>query len=193
VNTGADKYWGKPEYLVKGCGMGREATMWLLDRGVRVVVFRELDTHPEVYSARALNLIAWLFLGLAALVLVVAIAGALPDLVPGAMCGTGVLEATAGRGERALALRCLALLLLGAFRPCARLDAGAPEAPLLPTEARLLLLALPVTLLAGLDTWRALAALDVHAAVDCCAVVYDELSAGGPAVGVAAGVTASRP
>ncbi|TAL31729.1 MAG: cyclase family protein [Spirochaetes bacterium] len=37
VNTGADKYWGKPEYLVKGCGMGREATLWLCDRGVRVV------------------------------------------------------------------------------------------------------------------------------------------------------------
>jgi len=37
VNTGADKYWGKPEYLVKGCGMGREATLWLLKRGVRVV------------------------------------------------------------------------------------------------------------------------------------------------------------
>jgi len=37
VNTGADRYWGKPEYLVRGCGMGREATLWLLDRGVRVV------------------------------------------------------------------------------------------------------------------------------------------------------------
>ena len=37
VNTGADKYWGKPEYLLKGCGMGREATLWLCERGVRVV------------------------------------------------------------------------------------------------------------------------------------------------------------
>ncbi len=37
VNTGADKFWGKPEYLVKGCGMGREATLWLLDKGIRVV------------------------------------------------------------------------------------------------------------------------------------------------------------
>jgi len=37
VNTGADKWWGKPEYLMKGCGMGREATLWLLDRGVKVV------------------------------------------------------------------------------------------------------------------------------------------------------------
>lgn len=36
VMTGADKHWGKPEYLLKGCGMGREATLWLLDRGVKV-------------------------------------------------------------------------------------------------------------------------------------------------------------
>ncbi len=35
--TGADRFWGKPEYLTKGCGMSREATLWLLDRGVRVV------------------------------------------------------------------------------------------------------------------------------------------------------------
>ncbi len=37
VNTGADKLWGRPEYLLKGCGMGKEATHWLWDRGVRVV------------------------------------------------------------------------------------------------------------------------------------------------------------
>jgi len=37
TNTGADKYWGKPEYLVRGCGMGREATLWLTKQGVRVV------------------------------------------------------------------------------------------------------------------------------------------------------------
>lgn len=37
VNTGADRYWGKPEYLIRGCGMGRESTLWLLERGVRVV------------------------------------------------------------------------------------------------------------------------------------------------------------
>lgn len=36
VNTGASKAWGKPEYLFKGCGMGREATLWLLDQGVKI-------------------------------------------------------------------------------------------------------------------------------------------------------------
>lgn len=42
--------------------------------GVRVLVFRELDTRPEVYNSRVVNLVAVLFLGLAALVLVVACA-----------------------------------------------------------------------------------------------------------------------
>jgi kynurenine formamidase len=37
VNTGADRFWGKPEYLIKGCGMGRESTLWLCERGVKVV------------------------------------------------------------------------------------------------------------------------------------------------------------
>lgn len=36
INTGASAYWGKPEYLIRGCGMGREATLWLLNQGVRV-------------------------------------------------------------------------------------------------------------------------------------------------------------
>lgn len=37
VNTGADARWGTKEYLTAGCGMGRDATLWLLDRGVRVM------------------------------------------------------------------------------------------------------------------------------------------------------------
>ena len=37
IMTGADKFWGKPEYLVKGCGMTRESTLWILDRKVKVV------------------------------------------------------------------------------------------------------------------------------------------------------------
>ncbi len=36
IRTGADRYWGKPEYLVKGCGMTRESTLHLLDQGIRV-------------------------------------------------------------------------------------------------------------------------------------------------------------
>jgi kynurenine formamidase len=37
IMTGADKSWGKPEYRDKGCGMGRDATLWLIERGIRIM------------------------------------------------------------------------------------------------------------------------------------------------------------
>lgn len=37
VNTGASKKWGTKEYLTAGCGMSKEATLWLIRQGVRVV------------------------------------------------------------------------------------------------------------------------------------------------------------
>jgi len=37
VRVGAAEFWGKPEYLVKGAGMTRESTLYLTDRGVKVV------------------------------------------------------------------------------------------------------------------------------------------------------------
>ena len=36
VNTAAGARYGQPDYVASGCGMGREATLWLLERGVRV-------------------------------------------------------------------------------------------------------------------------------------------------------------
>jgi kynurenine formamidase len=36
VNTSAGAAYGQPDYVARGCGIGREATLWLLERGVRV-------------------------------------------------------------------------------------------------------------------------------------------------------------
>lgn len=36
VNTSAGMKFGQPDYVASGCGMGYEATMFLLDRGVRI-------------------------------------------------------------------------------------------------------------------------------------------------------------
>jgi kynurenine formamidase len=36
VNTAAGAAYGRPDYVHTGCGMGREATLWLTERGVRV-------------------------------------------------------------------------------------------------------------------------------------------------------------
>ena len=37
VNTRAGARYGEDDYIHSGCGMGRAATMWLLERGVRLV------------------------------------------------------------------------------------------------------------------------------------------------------------
>lgn len=37
VNTAAGARYGRDDYVDSGCGMGREATLWLVERGVRVV------------------------------------------------------------------------------------------------------------------------------------------------------------
>jgi kynurenine formamidase len=37
IRTGADAAWGRPEYLAKGPGMTRESTLFILEKGVRVV------------------------------------------------------------------------------------------------------------------------------------------------------------
>ncbi|MBT0961180.1 cyclase family protein [Denitromonas iodatirespirans] len=37
VNTSAGAVYGQPDYIDRGCGLGREATLWLLNRGTRVV------------------------------------------------------------------------------------------------------------------------------------------------------------
>jgi kynurenine formamidase len=36
VNTSAGAHYGEDDYLLKGCGVGREATLFLLEQGVRV-------------------------------------------------------------------------------------------------------------------------------------------------------------
>ena len=36
VNTAAGAAYGEPHYVHTGCGMGREATLWLTERGVKV-------------------------------------------------------------------------------------------------------------------------------------------------------------
>ena len=37
IMTGTDKFWGTPKYVTEYPGVGREATIWLVDQGVKVV------------------------------------------------------------------------------------------------------------------------------------------------------------
>ncbi len=54
VNTAAGARYGHDDYLVRGCGMGREATLYLLDQGVRVTGIDGWSWDaPFVHTARA--------------------------------------------------------------------------------------------------------------------------------------------
>ncbi|MEE8397701.1 MAG: cyclase family protein [Desulfobacterales bacterium] len=37
IQTGTDKLWGEAAYFESGCGMSKASTLWLIDRGIRVM------------------------------------------------------------------------------------------------------------------------------------------------------------
>ncbi|MCP4314547.1 MAG: cyclase family protein [Hyphomicrobiales bacterium] len=53
VNTAAGARYGHPDYVAKGCGMGRAATLYLLERGVRVTGTDAWSWDaPFIYTAK---------------------------------------------------------------------------------------------------------------------------------------------
>lgn len=128
-------------------------------------------------DAEALNLQGQWVLGLlffSTVLFVVGVTNILPGVVPGAMCGTGVMQAMGDPGSRALLFRLLALAVLYVWLAVRRIDAARPDAPLTRTGARLLLVALPAYFPALYETFAAVLHVDVGQPVSCCAVVYDQ-------------------
>jgi len=111
--------------------------------------------------------------GVSSILLIVSISNILPTIVPGAMCGTGVMQAAEPYGRQALWMRGIALAVLYWQTVVGRLNGHSPRALLATTHARIMLIALPLAVLSFYATLRFTLALDVHQAVDCCAVVYD--------------------
>ena len=50
VNTSAGECYGQDNFLSKGCGIGREATIFLLDQGVRVTGTDAWELGRSIYS-----------------------------------------------------------------------------------------------------------------------------------------------
>lgn len=126
-------------------------------------------------SSEAASLLARASLALfacASVVLVAALASALPILIPGAMCGTGVLQAMGGEGGKAIALQVAALLVMAVWFVLDKLDRSRPDSPLATACARMILLSLAAQGAASLDTLDAIFALQPHRPVDCCSIIY---------------------
>jgi hypothetical protein len=128
-------------------------------------------------QAEAVNLQGQWVLGLLLFstgLFVVGITNIWPAVVPGAMCGTGVMQAMGDSGNRALLFRLLALAVLFIWLAVHRINAARPEAPLTQTGARLLLVALPAYFPALYESFAAVLHVNVEQPVSCCAVVYDQ-------------------
>jgi hypothetical protein len=115
------------------------------------------------------------FFFLASALTVVGICHVLPAIVPGAMCGTGVIQGSHGLLNKALLFRTLAILAAYLWAALAKLDRRQPDMPLVYLNSRLLLLAVALVAAAAVITAQAAMALDMQQPVDCCAVVYDRL------------------
>ncbi len=113
------------------------------------------------------------------ILLIAAIANVLPAIVPGAMCGTGVIQATDGMGNRAIVFRLVAMFLLFLRCELEKVDRTIPDSSLVQTNAGLLLIALPVVFLSMTATFQAISGLNVQQPVDCCAAVYDAVRSPG--------------
>ncbi len=135
----------------------------------------QLQLERQLEAASLLARLGAAILVLSTVGLAVALTLVLPGLVPGAMCGTGVVEAAQAEGP--LLLRGFAVLAIGAWSTLDALDRSHPRAPLARPAALVLL---PVAPLAAAAAWRtagALGRLDGQAVVDCCASMYADAAA----------------
>jgi hypothetical protein len=168
--------------LLAGAGWGavRVAAHWSPGSPTRAQLALERSAESSALAGRwALHLLT-----LSTLMLIAALSGELPRMVPGAMCGTGVVQASGGRLTQALALRALGLLLLHLWHGLQRLDEQQPDRPLTVAAARLLLAALPVSLVAVSQSLQALIGLDLQSPVSCCAALYESVRAAPAAAGL---------
>ncbi len=131
------------------------------------------ERHAE--SAALLGQGSMACLVVAAVMGLIGIAMVWHRIIPGAMCGTGVLQAMGIVGPRAMFFWGLTITLLYGWWVMNGLDDHHPQGVLIPTSARLLVTAAPFLALALVHSWQALMRVDGAPPVSCCAAVYDQV------------------
>jgi hypothetical protein len=137
---------------------------------------KQIQLERRVETARLSARFSFAVFFLSTTLLIIGITNVLPEIVPGAMCGTGVLQATDGLGGRALMYRFFVFFIMALWFTSEKLNLTRPDAPLTRYNSRVLLLALPFFLLTVITTFRGILRIDSHQPVDCCAMVYDQFS-----------------
>jgi hypothetical protein len=144
---------------------------WQPDRTDSRQLRRERDAEIAALLARG----ALVCLAAAALLGLIGITLAWHRVIPGAMCGTGVLQAMGSYGSRALIFWGLTLVILYAWSVLDRLNRCNPMGVLTWQAARIWLIAAPFLLAAFLYSWQALMQVESTPPVSCCAAVYDRV------------------
>lgn len=131
----------------------------------------------ERHAASMALLLRWstACLLVAAILGIVGIAVVWHPLVPGAMCGTGVLQAMGATGSRAMIFWAVTLIILYAWHVLEKLNRSHPQAPLTQSATRVMITAAPFLSLAIFYSWQALMHGDTAPPVSCCAAVYDQV------------------
>ena len=152
----------------------------------------QLERERQAEAAALLGRGAFMCLGTAALLGLTGIALAWHRTVPGAMCGTGVLQAMGVHGSRAAMFWTATLLILYGWRTLDRLDGHRPQGVLTRQASRMTIIAAPFLTLAIFYSWQALMRIDAVAPVSCCAAVYDQVL-GGPSPSLSAPIATVSP
>jgi hypothetical protein len=106
--------------------------------------------------------------------LIFGIAHVFSDDIPGAMCGTGVLQAMDEKGSGLLLYRGIMLPLFYIWYEADKVNRSHCEMPLTEINARILLVILPVALWSFIESYTAFLGIHSHQPVNCCTVVYDQ-------------------
>lgn len=110
----------------------------------------------------------------ATVLLIIGVSNVWPSYIPGAMCGTGVLQAMGDAGRQALFYFAATVGVLYCWQVVFCLDATEPLGPLALWHGRVLLLAAPLMAL-GTHAWlRAVTSVQSSQPVSCCAFVYQQ-------------------
>ena len=135
---------------------------------------RQLALEADAETASILGRAAfWLFL-FAAVLLIFGIANVFHEDIPGAMCGTGVCQAMAGRSTALLLFNGILLAVMRLWYEMDKLNRRQATIPLTNFIGRFFLIAPPVAVLTLGQTIETFAGIRPQRAVDCCAVVYDQ-------------------
>lgn len=135
----------------------------------------QLRREQRAESATLLGRGALMCLTTATLVGLVGICLIWHNVVSGAMCGTGVMQAMGTDGVRASIFWTAALLVLYSWWTLDRIGGDHPQGVLTRTSLRVLITAAPFLALGLFYAWQALMRIDTIPAVSCCAAVYDRV------------------